>query len=427
MSSPILHIKDSYFFEVPKMMWRSIYEDRSQFPDFWVACDEEYLTWEAKRFIEASDEFNLPGDSGQLLGEYAHWLHADHANAGKPFQSFIESKEWFLEKEAELAKNQVAAKRVKTQPEEAAQAQSRVDELNGWFAKWQGVQDQSRDVAAYRDEAPAWSQKKITAYNKALDGKILIPQPFGTLRNLHQPESGFCISKFMIIEVIVALLAALLFIRLANRMRTSDRPKGRVWNFFESILLFMRDEVAVPAMGKKDAKRFMPLLWTIFFFILGLNLMGMVPWVGAPTGAFAVTLGLAAVTLLTGFIMGTIKFGPLGYWKNQIPSMDLPLWISIFVKPLIFAIEVLGLFIKHMVLGIRLLANMVAGHLVLLGVMGIAFSVQGAMSDSWWIAAPVSVIGSTIFSVLELFVAFLQAYIFTFLSALFIGAAVHHH
>ena len=83
--------------------------------------------------------------------------------------------------------------------------------------------------------------------------------------------------------------------------------------------------------------------------------------------------------------------------------------------------------IKHGVLGIRLLANMVAGHVVLLGIMAIAFSLQGAVSDSWWIAAPISVIGATLFSCLELFVAFLQAYIFTFLSALFIGMAVHHH
>ncbi len=427
MSSPILHIKDSYFFEVPKMMWRSIREDRSDFPDFWVACDEDYLAWEANRFLGECGSIELPGERSELLSNYSHWQHADHKNAGKTFQAFLESSDWFNAKQDELKQNLKLAKSSKTKPEEARLAQAKVGELEAWFTDWSGFQGNARDVAAYRKEAPAWSQQKITGYNKALDGKILIPQPLGKLRNLHEPASGFCLSKFMIIEVAVALLAALIFIRLANRMRGSDRPRGRIWNLFESILLFLRDEVASPAMGAKDAPRYMPLLWTIFFFVLGLNLMGMVPWVGAPTGSFAVTLGLAAVTLLTGFIMGTIKFGPLGYWKNQIPSMDLPIWIAIFIKPLIFAIEVLGLFIKHAVLGVRLLANMVAGHLVLLGVMGIAFSVQGAMSDSWWIAAPISVLGSTIFSVLELFVAFLQAYIFTFLSALFIGAAIHHH
>jgi F-type H+-transporting ATPase subunit a len=113
--------------------------------------------------------------------------------------------------------------------------------------------------------------------------------------------------------------------------------------------------------------------------------------------------------------------------------MDLPLVFAIIIKPILFAIELLGLLIKHAVLSIRLLANMVAGHLVLLGVLGLAFGAEAALSFAdvptwqWGITASIAVVGSTIFSVLELFVAFLQAYIFTFLSALFIGAAIHHH
>ena len=195
----------------------------------------------------------------------------------------------------------------------------------------------------------------------------------------------------------------------------------------EAVLLFLRDEVARPAIGEKEGDRYVPLLWTIFLFILGLNLMGMIPWVGAPTSAFAVTLGLAAVTLFTGIVMGSKKFGVVGYLLNQVPSMDLPIYMAVVLKPMIWVIEVVGMFIRHGVLSVRLLANMVAGHVVLLGIMMLAFSVEGAMSDSWWIAAPIALVSSTLFSCLELFVAFLQAYIFTFLSALFIGAAVHHH
>ena len=101
--------------------------------------------------------------------------------------------------------------------------------------------------------------------------------------------------------------------------------------------------------------------------------------------------------------------------------------MAIILKPLIWVIEVAGMFIRHGVLGVRLLANMVAGHVVLLGIMTIAFSLEGAASDYWWLTAAISVTGSVLFSFLELFVAFLQAYIFTFLSALFIGAANHHH
>jgi F-type H+-transporting ATPase subunit a len=113
--------------------------------------------------------------------------------------------------------------------------------------------------------------------------------------------------------------------------------------------------------------------------------------------------------------------------------MSLPFIMAIFIKPLLLFLELLGLCIKHAVLAIRLLANMVAGHLVLLGIMGLAFGATGAamfidQPDWLWGGTAVVAIGaSTLFSCLELFVAFLQAYIFTFLSALFIGAAIHHH
>jgi len=105
----------------------------------------------------------------------------------------------------------------------------------------------------------------------------------------------------------------------------------------------------------------------------------------------------------------------------------LPLPLGVILKPMIFLIEVLGFFIKHGVLAVRLLANMVAGHLVLLAIMMLAFSAEGARSDFWSITAVISVLASTAFSVLELFVAFLQAYLFTFLTALFIGAATSRH
>jgi F-type H+-transporting ATPase subunit a len=155
--------------------------------------------------------------------------------------------------------------------------------------------------------------------------------------------------------------------------------------------------------------------------------MGMVPWAGAPTGAFAVTFALACVTFGTVILFGSQKFGIVGFWLNQVPSMDLPWYMAIIIKPMILAIEILGLFIKHGVLSVRLLANMVAGHLVLMAIMMLAFSVAGAMSPNWPLTAVIAIVASTLFSLLELFVAFLQAYVFTFLSALFIGAAIHHH
>jgi F-type H+-transporting ATPase subunit a len=281
-----------------------------------------------------------------------------------------------------------------------------------------------------------WSPEKIAAYNRHLSGKILIPQPFGKLRNLYEPESGFNISKFMVIEVAVALVLVVALGWLGKKTARGDRPLGKLWNLLESFFVFIRNNVAEPAIGHHDAHGFTPLLATIFFFVLGLNLCGMLPWVGSPTASFSVTLALAAVTLLTGVICGMQRFGFVGYFQNQIPHMDLAWPIAIIVKPMLFVIEMFGLVIKHLVLAIRLLANMFAGHVVLLGIMGVAFGVQAALaftaptgevSVTWWIAAALAVLGSTLLSMLELFVAFLQAYVFTFLSALFIGAAIHHH
>jgi F-type H+-transporting ATPase subunit a len=272
-------------------------------------------------------------------------------------------------------------------------------------------------------------------FNEALDGKILIPQPFGAeLKNLYeaQPGTGFAISRFMIIEVVVAAIIAFLFIRLAQKLKAGGVPRGRLLHMLEGILVYLREQVAMPAIGHHDADRFVPLLWTMFFFIFGCNLMGLVPWTGSPTAAFGVTLVLAGITFLTVLVAGMIRFGPFGFLLNQVPHMEMDLpWFLIWLKPIIFVmiflIELLGLCIKHGVLAVRLLANIFAGHIVLLAIMGMAFSLEGAKSNNWWITATISVLGASLLCCLELFVALLQAYVFTFLSALFIGAAVHKH
>jgi F-type H+-transporting ATPase subunit a len=310
-----------------------------------------------------------------------------------------------------------------------------------------------------RDGSP---HATLAEFNEAMDGKILIPQPFAQLDSLYAVKSGFGISKYMILEVVLAGILFLLFSRLASKLRSGDAPRGRFINLFESMILFVRDQIARPAIDshdhhdghehhdghgheghhaghgaghaavhaarpKHDGDRFVPLLLTLFFFVLGCNLLGMVPWAGSPTASFSVTLALAGVTLLTVVVAGMAKFGFIGFFTNQVPSMDLPLPLAIVLKPMIFAIEMLGLCIKHLILAVRLLANMVAGHLVLLGIMGLITTAAAYSMGTWATVTGISVVSCTLFSVLELFVAFLQAYIFTFLSALFIGAAVHQH
>lgn len=322
-----------------------------------------------------------------------------------------------------------------------------------WRQNWQTLDDVPQFL---RDGRPDVTD--VAEFNAAMDGKILIPQPFGTLDSLYEKKSGFCISKYMILEVALAVFLLFVFTRLAGRLRTGSPPKGRITNLFEAIILFVRDQIARPAIDSHDhghdhddahaehgghvvtpahaghaarehhdGDRFVPLLLTLFFFVLGCNLLGMVPWAGSPTASFSVTLALAGVTFATVVVAGMRQFGVLGFFGNQVPSMDLPLPLAILLKPMIFAIEMLGLCIKHLILAVRLLANMVAGHLVLLGIMGMITAAASYSMGMWATVAGISVVSCTLFSVLELFVAFLQAYIFTFLSALFIGASVHQH
>lgn len=281
------------------------------------------------------------------------------------------------------------------------------------------------------EEVPAWlraqhPQATLPEWQSELNGKIVIPQPFGSPKNLYEPGTGFCISKFMVLEVVVCFVIAGLFIWLADKMRQSDRPKGRLWNLLETFVEFVRNDIAKVGIGDHDYEDYLPFLWTMFFFILGCNLIGMIPWLGAPTGAFGVTIALAGLVLLATISGGVRTFGVGGFLKNQVPHMDLP-WYLAPIKGLIFLLELLSLFIKHGVLAVRLLANMVAGHLVLGAVLGIAITAAAAAFPTWLGVASISVVGAMLLSLLELMVAFLQAYVFTFLASLFIGAALHEH
>jgi F-type H+-transporting ATPase subunit a len=270
-------------------------------------------------------------------------------------------------------------------------------------------------------------------------GHVAIPQPFHLEKPLFEMKTGnelidntiqpldLKLTKFMVLEAAVALIICVLFIALAARLKGGARPKGRFWNLLETFLLYIRDHVARPCIGNHDADRFLPYLWTIFMFVLGCNLIGMVPWMGSPTGAFATTGALAFATFAVVVGSGMAQLGVVGFWKAQVPHMDLPKPIAVLLVPLIFVIEVMGLFIKHCVLAVRLLANMMAGHVVLSVIMAFILASAAAGQAIWGGVTTASVLGATALSLLELFVAFLQAYVFTFLSALFIGAAVHPH
>jgi F-type H+-transporting ATPase subunit a len=441
MSSPVLHIKDAYFFEVPLVLWPAHYHGKAEFPDVWVKLDPDFQMWEAERLQKSlAQKINDTPGWTKLREEYTEWREA-HGNFGKPLKVMLDEAyaaaqtqfgEWKKQSPAN-AQQPCTTWLEKAQPEHA------------WFLRhannpafqreWFNLKRRAGDVAAYKSQSDEWSADKIAGYNKHLSGKVLIPQipGVGELRNLHERDWGFCISKFMVIEFVVALLLLLVFARIGRQAKAGGAPRGRWWNLLEVFLVYIRDRVARPAIGHSEGDKFVPLLWTIFMFILSCNLCGMLPWVGAPTSSFGVTTGLALVTFSTGLACGMKQFGPLGFLANQIPHMHLPFPMGLIIKPMLLAIELLGLCIKHGVLAVRLLANMVAGHMVLVGIMGLAFGASAALSFAsgpdwkWGLMAVIAVIASTLFSCLELFVAFLQAYVFTFLSALFIGASIHHH
>ena len=442
MASDILHIKDGFFFEVPRVLWRSHREKATDFPSWYVRLDSDYQSWEADTIVAGLSQL---GVSSAILSGLKHsweeWQHQGLKNAGWPLDAY-------LEKQASIALVTAGTWASENSPKatdkyQAYLASNPRPEID-WFiqlqkspekvAKWNELKAKVNSdsfLNAYHAEAPNrdWSTDKITQYNKSLDGKILIPQPFGTPRNAYEAESGFCLSRYMIIELVVAVLALAMFGWLAKRVATGQSPRGKRWNALEAMVKWVRSDVAVPAMGEHDADKFMPLLWTFFFFILGCNLMGMLPWVGSPTAAFGTTLALAGIVFVIGVAMGIKTFGPVGFLKNICPELGLPWYLAFWIVPLMWVIEFASLFIKHMVLAVRLLMNMGAGHLVLLGILGIGISVPAAMmsTPAWGAVAFVSVLGTTVLSLLELLVAFLQAYLFTFLAAMFIGSSMHHH
>ena len=233
------------------------------------------------------------------------------------------------------------------------------------------------------------------------------------------------LSKFMVLELVAAILLVAVFVWLGKKVKSGERPKGKIWNLLETFVVYIRDEVVRPAVGDHDYERFLPFLLTMFFFILSLNLLGAIPYLGSATGSIAVTAVLALITFAVTAGSGIQKMGFVGFLKAQVPSMDLPPAMRMFLLPLMFVIEIFGLFVKHAVLAIRLFANMFAGHLVLAIFVGFFGVVAGTLL--FYPVTPVVLLGAVAFSAMELFVAFLQAYVFTFLASLFIGSAQHAH
>ena len=243
-------------------------------------------------------------------------------------------------------------------------------------------------------------------------------------------EGGLGITRFVVLEMMVAVAMVAIFIPMAAHLRGGHPAKGRLWNLFETFLVYLRDHVIVAAIGsKKDAAPYVPYLWSLFFFVLFCNLAGLIPWLGSPTGSVTVTATLAILTLTIVIGTGIMRHGPVGFWTGMVPHIEGkvgPIDLALVLNPMLFCLEIFSFFVKHCSLCIRLMANMFGGHLM----MAVFFGFIPLAAWSLYVWLPVTVFslgGAFAISFLELLVAFIQAYIFTFLTSIYIGMAIHQH
>lgn len=235
----------------------------------------------------------------------------------------------------------------------------------------------------------------------------------------------FSITKNVLAIFISAILLSWLFISIANsyRRRRGEAPKG-LQSLLEPLILFIRDDIAKDSIGEKNYERYMPYLLTLFFFIFLNNLLGLVPIFpgGANvTGNIAVTLVLA---LFTFFI--TTFTSNKSYWMHIVNTPGVPWWLKIPV-PLMPVVELIGIFTKPFVLMVRLFANITAGHIIVLGFISLIFIFGELHAGLGFGVSIVSIAFAIFMFMLEFLVAFIQAYVFTLLSALYFGMATEEH
>jgi F-type H+-transporting ATPase subunit a len=223
------------------------------------------------------------------------------------------------------------------------------------------------------------------------------------------------ITKNVASMLVSVLLLFLVFLSIAGSYKKNrgKAPRG-VQSFFEPIIIFVRDEIAKTNIGPKY-ERYMPYLLTVFFFIWFNNLLGLMPGGANLTGNITVTLILAVFTLLI-----TIFSGNKSYWGHIFNTPGVPWWLKWGI-PIMPLVEVIGIFTKPFSLMVRLFANITAGHIIILSLFSLIFIFESIA------IGPVSVAFAVFMNFLELFVALLQAYIFTLLSAMYFGGAVEEH
>lgn len=234
----------------------------------------------------------------------------------------------------------------------------------------------------------------------------------------------FSPTRHLLFLFIASMIAIGAFVSLANTYKQgpgrTSAPKGIFQNMMETLIMFVRDDIARPNLGK-NADKYLPYLLSAFFLILICNLLGMIPFTATATANITTTAVLAIFTFILTQFAGTKD-----YWTHIFWPPGVPVWMKFILMP----IEFLGLFTKPFALAVRLFANMTAGHLVILNFIGLIFIFNTKFgAGAAYGVAPVGFFMALFINMIELMVAFIQAYVFTMLSALFIGMAAeeHHH
>lgn len=278
------------------------------------------------------------------------------------------------------------------------------------------VVDTAKAVASHASDAStngSWIIEHVT------DSHVLQFQPFG---EIHLPQFppvhiggmviDFSLTKHIVMLWVAALLL-IIFVKAAMKgYKDSNVPRGLA-RALETIVVFVRDDIVLAAIGEKG-KRLLPYFLTLFFFILFANFSGLIPYSSTPTGNLSVTASLAIIAFFVIQIAGIVDHGFIGYFKGLMPP-----GIPLFVFPIMVIVEALGLFTKPFALAIRLFANMIAGHIVIFSLIGLIFIFHSIF------VAPVSIVFAVFISLLEILIGLIQAYIFTMLTALFVGLAIH--
>ncbi len=237
------------------------------------------------------------------------------------------------------------------------------------------------------------------------------------------PETSgtqLALTNLQIFQVAAVALIFVCFLGLASQIRRGGATDG-LGKFFAGWAMWIRDEMVYPIMGKELGTRFLPYFLTLFFFLVFMNLLGLVPMGATATASIAVTFALAVTTFFCMLFFGMKANGVFGFWKGLIPHVPWPLYV------ILVPVELLGLLVKPFALMIRLFANMTGGHMVVLSFMGLIFFFArgGEAPGMGYGVAPVAIAFASFIMIIEVFVALVQAYIFTQLSILFIGASIH--